>query len=175
MKSKSGRCSNAGLLRLLRNRRCTSNRQLLRKRLNAGCRLSLRLSRETGAAVGLYQYYIMHNKLCNNCLLVGLLLVLCWQPLSAQVSLVKRKQLLIGSWHWCQSVGKIDTAGLCVDSNYGRYDWRYVFTADGKFYESRSGVKSPGVWHLTSTELTLDYDDTLRLKRHHIYKSRKLG
>jgi hypothetical protein len=51
MKSKSGRHSDAALLRLPHNRRCTSNRLLLRRWLNADYRLSLRPPRETGVAV----------------------------------------------------------------------------------------------------------------------------
>ncbi|MBJ6111673.1 hypothetical protein JAO73_21810 [Hymenobacter sp. BT523] len=79
----------------------------------------------------------------------------------SQGLLAKRRQLIVGAWSHCQGVEKIDTTGKCLDNDYyTKHSDYFVFTADGKFYQSQDGVKSAGVWKLTEAELTLDYNDT---------------
>jgi hypothetical protein len=78
-----------------------------------------------------------------------------------QEVLAKRRQLIVGSWSHCQGVEKIDTTGKCLDNDYySKHSDYFVFTADGKFYESQDGVKSAGVWKLTEAELTLSFNPT---------------
>ncbi|MDO7851485.1 hypothetical protein [Hymenobacter convexus] len=93
-------------------------------------------------------------------LLVGLLFFQS-QFAFSQDLLAKRRQLLVGAWNHCIGVEKIDTTGRCQGNDYyAKHSDFFVFTADGKFYQSQDGVKSAGVWKLTEAELMLDYNDT---------------
>jgi hypothetical protein len=91
--------------------------------------------------------------------LTSSLLLITSSVLYGQLAIDQRKKFIVGSWSWCQCVAEFDSTGLCKGSNYSRYDWHFVFAANGTYYESQEGRKQMGKWKLTNAELTLDNDD----------------